>query len=179
MMRTKRDTSSNPSVLSPQSNDLSNLVERFLQQHQGKSSQPQPANSSSSSSSLTPSLKRHRPLNGPASAPEKERVRFDASTKTASQNSAPARRSTTLTTSQLLLQVRIVLKILEKDDPHLKHRLVQSIDRCRRTMPKGRAFNLQVDATMRRMVTPETYRTATEARRRLAAAAKSKASRRP
>ena len=104
------------------------------------------------------------------------RVRFDASVKipeTSSKKSTSSATSTnaTLKTSQLLLQVRIVLKILEKEDPHLRHRLVQSIGRCRRTLPKGRTFNRFVDALMRRMVEPETYQTATEARMRLADAA--------
>lgn len=144
----------------PRSNDLSILVDRVLRQYQHQQS------SHHGRVVASKSLKSAKGM----------RVRFDASVKipeASSKKSTSSGTSTnaTLKTSQLILQVRIVLKILEKEDPHLRHRLVQSIDRCRRTLPKGRTFNRFVDALMRRMVEPETYQTATEARMRLAAAA--------
>ena len=152
---------SKPSILAsrhmnsaPQSNDLNILVDRVLRQYQQQSSQREQVAASSSSKPLVST---------------KKRVRFDASAKMA-ETSSPKEAETSLKTSQVLLQVRIVLKILEKEDPRLRHRLVQSIDRCRKTLPKGRTFNRFVDALMRRMVKPETYQTATEARMRLAAA---------
>ena len=151
---------SKPSILAsrhmncaPQSNDLNILVDRVLRQYQQQSSQREQVAASSSSKPLVST---------------KKRVRFDSSAKMAETSSPKA--ETSLKTSQVLLQVRIVLKILEKEDPRLRHRLVQSIDRCRKTLPKGRTFNRFVDALMRRMVKPETYQTATEARMRLAAA---------
>ena len=140
---------------SPRSNDLSILVNRVLRQYQQQSSQPEPAVAAKSTKS------------------PKKCVRFDASVNTPETSSpqvASTQNGATLKTSQLLLQVRIVLKILEKEEPRLRHRLVQSIDRLRKTLPKGRTFNRSVDTLMRGMVKPATYQTATEARMRLASA---------
>jgi len=164
----------NKSGISIQSNDLSTLVDQVLQHKQVQSSQQQ----QQVSSSLSPlsSLRTQQQHDDPASPNTCKRVRFDASTKTLSKlNPTFARNASALTTSQLLLQVRIVLQILDKNDPHLRHRLVQAIERCRRAMPKGRRFNRSVDAVMRRMVTPETYQAATKVRMRLAADAELKA----
>ena len=139
----------------PRSNDLSILVNRVLRQYQQQSSQPEPAVASKSTKS------------------PKKCVRFDASVKmpeTSSPQVASTQNGATLKTSQLLLQVRIVLKILEKEEPRLRHRLVQSIDRLRKTLPKGRTFNRSVDTLMRGMVKPATYQMATEARMRLTSA---------
>lgn len=139
----------------PRSNDLSILVNRVLRQYQQQSSHPEQAVASKSTKS------------------PKKCVRFDASVKlpdTSSPQAASTQNSATPKTSQLLLQVRIVLKILEKEEPHLRHRLAQSIDRLRKTLPKGRTFNRSVDILMRGMVKPKTYQTANEARMRLTSA---------
>ena len=84
----------------PRSNDLSILVNRVLRQYQQQSSQPEPAVASKSTKS------------------PKKCVRFDASVKmpeTSSPQVASTQNGATLKTSQLLLQVRIVLKILETE----------------------------------------------------------------
>ena len=149
---------SKPSIV-PRSNELSILVDRVLQQDRRQSSEQEQVVASKSLKFA------------------KKCGRFDASVKmlpeTPSPKAASKQNSTTLhvlKTPQLIFQVRIVLKILEKEDPRLRHRLVKSIDRLRKTLPKGRTFNRSVDALMRGMVKPQTYQVATEARTRLASA---------
>ena len=151
-MSASMNFSKKPSIV-PRSNDLSILVDRALLQRERQSSQQEQVDASKSLKSA------------------KEFCRFDASEKrpeTSSPKAASKQSNAILQTSQILLQVRIVLKILEKEDPCLRKRLVQSINRLRKTLPKGRTFNRSVDALMRDMVKPQTYQVATEARTRLA-----------